>query len=48
MRKQLNTITIREVAKSLNISVATVSRALRDTYDVSPATRKKVLEKVHE
>lgn len=48
MRKQLNTITIREVAKSLDISVATVSRALRDTYDVSPATREKVLEKVRE
>ncbi|MGH2643937.1 MAG: LacI family DNA-binding transcriptional regulator [Chitinophagaceae bacterium] len=48
MRKQLNVITIREIAKSLNISVATVSRALRDTYDVSPATRKKVLEKARE
>lgn len=48
MRKQLNVVTIREVAKSLNISVATVSRALRDTYDVSPATRKRVLEKVRE
>jgi LacI family transcriptional regulator len=48
MRKQFNTITIREVAQSLNISISTVSRALRDTYDVSQTTRKRVLEKVNE
>ncbi len=48
MRKHLNTITIREVAQSLNISISTVSRALRDTYDVSQTTRQKVLEKVKE
>lgn len=47
-RKQFNTVTIREVARSLNISVSTVSRALRDTYDVSENTRRRVLEKVSE
>jgi LacI family transcriptional regulator len=36
--------TIKDIARELNISVATVSRAMRDTYDVSPATRQKVLE----
>ena len=36
--------TIKDIAKALNISIATVSRALRDKYDVSPETRKKVLE----
>lgn len=36
-------VTIKDIAKKLNISVATVSRALRDTYDVSKETREKVL-----
>lgn len=37
-------ITIKDIAKNLDISVSTVSRALRDTYDVSQHTRKKVLD----
>lgn len=37
-------ITIKDIAKELNISVSTVSRALRDTYDVNQETREKVLE----
>ena len=36
-------VTIKDIAKELNISVSTVSRALRDTYDVSLLTRNKVL-----
>src|SRR6476469_3427438 len=36
-------VTIKDLAKILNISVSTVSRALRDTYDVSKDTREKVL-----
>ncbi|GAA4312406.1 LacI family DNA-binding transcriptional regulator [Compostibacter hankyongensis] len=48
MRRPFNTITIRDVAQSLNISISTVSRALRDTYDVSQTTRQKVLEKASE
>ncbi|MCE6992329.1 LacI family DNA-binding transcriptional regulator [Dyadobacter sp. CY323] len=36
-------VTIKDIARTLNISVATVSRALRDTYDVSDNTRKLVL-----
>ena len=36
-------VTIKDIAKVLNISVSTVSRALRDTYDVSKDTRDKVL-----
>jgi LacI family transcriptional regulator len=35
--------TIKDIAKRLKISVSTVSRALRDTYDVSQDTRDKVL-----
>lgn len=37
-------ITIKDIARELNISVSTVSRALRDTYDVNKETRDKVLE----
>ena len=36
--------TIKDIAHMLGISVSTVSRALRDTYDVSAETRQKVLE----
>jgi LacI family transcriptional regulator len=41
---QHRSVTIKDIAKMLNISVATVSRALRDTYDVNAETRQKVLE----
>jgi LacI family transcriptional regulator len=37
-------ITIKDIASTLGISVSTVSRALRDCYDVSPETREKVLQ----
>ena len=36
-------VTIKDLARILKISVATVSRALRDTYDVNKETREKVL-----
>lgn len=41
-------VTIKDIARELNISVSTVSRALRDTYDVSLETKFKVLEKAAE
>ncbi|MCE7044515.1 LacI family DNA-binding transcriptional regulator [Dyadobacter sp. CY312] len=41
-------ITIKDIAKALDISVATVSRALRDTYDVNAQTRQKVLDMANE
>jgi LacI family transcriptional regulator len=41
-------VTIKDIAKRLNISVSTVSRALRDTYDVSQDTRDKVLAMANE
>ncbi|GHM99509.1 LacI family transcriptional regulator [Cytophagales bacterium WSM2-2] len=40
--------TVRDIARLLNISVATVSRALRDHIDIKPETRKKVLELVEQ
>src|SRR4026207_974151 len=36
-------ITIKDIAKELNIHVSTVSRALRDPYEVSHDTKDKVL-----
>jgi LacI family transcriptional regulator, galactose operon repressor len=36
-------VTIKDIAKTLKISVSTVSRALRDTYDVNKETREKVV-----
>src|SRR5690606_9234250 len=40
--------TIKDIAQALGVSVATVSRALRDTYDVSETTRERVLKKAEE
>lgn len=37
-------VSIKDIARMLNISVATVSRALHDRYDVKPETKRKVLE----
>jgi LacI family transcriptional regulator len=41
-------VTIKDIAKELEISVATVSRALRNTHDVNEATRQQVLAKAVE
>jgi LacI family transcriptional regulator len=41
-------VTIKDLARMLNISVSTVSRALRDTYDVNQETRDKVMELARE
>jgi len=41
-------VTIKDIARHLKISVSTVSRALRDTYDVSQDTRDKVLAMANE
>jgi LacI family transcriptional regulator len=42
--KRQRLVTIKDIARELNISVATVSRAIRNSYDVSQKTRDKVLE----
>ncbi|MGJ1319002.1 LacI family DNA-binding transcriptional regulator [Sphingobacterium spiritivorum] len=36
--------TIKDIAQALNLSTSTVSRALRDSYEISPETKKIVLE----
>ncbi|MCF6223422.1 MAG: LacI family transcriptional regulator [Flavobacteriaceae bacterium] len=40
--------TIKDIALKLNISISTVSRALRNAYDINPETKKKVLQLVEE
>lgn len=37
-------VTIKDIAKELGISTSTVSRALRDSYEISPETKQMVLE----
>ena len=38
-----NSVTLRDIAKALNISASTVSRALTDNYQIGSETKKKVL-----
>jgi LacI family transcriptional regulator len=40
----LETITIKDIAKALNLSTSTVSRALRNSYEINPETKKLVME----
>lgn len=37
-------ITLRDIAKALGLSVSTVSKALRDSYEISDATKKRVAD----
>lgn len=46
----MSNITIKDIARELNLSTSTVSRALRDSYEISTETKEKVLayaKKVH-
>ncbi|MES2652340.1 MAG: LacI family DNA-binding transcriptional regulator [Bacteroidota bacterium] len=38
-----NSVTLRDIAKALNLSASTVSRALTDSYQIGTETKKKVL-----
>jgi len=38
---------MKHLAKELNLSMATISKALRDSYDISEATKQKVLKLAH-
>ena len=40
--------TIKDIAKALNVSVATVSRALNESHEIHPVTKDKVLAKAKE
>lgn len=41
-------VTIKDIARTLNVSVATVSRAFNDKYDVKKETREMILNKARE
>lgn len=41
-------VRMKDIARDLNVSVVTVSKVLRNHGDISPATRKRVLERVKE
>jgi len=41
---RLDSVTIKDIAKALNYSTSTVSRALRGSYEISEETKKKVME----
>ncbi|WP_461084492.1 LacI family DNA-binding transcriptional regulator [Spirosoma flavus] len=38
------TVTIKDIARDLNLSTSTVSRALRDSYEINPETKRLVTE----
>jgi LacI family transcriptional regulator len=42
--QMFETSTIKDIAKALGLSTSTVSRALRDSYEISSATKKLVME----
>lgn len=41
-------VRLKDVARDLNVSVVTVSKALRDQSDISPATKKRILKRAKE
>src|SRR5674476_442470 len=41
---RFDTVTIKDIAKALNFSTSTISRALRGSYEISAETKKLVLE----
>lgn len=41
-------VTIKDVAKALNVSISTISRAFNDKYDIHPDTKNIILEKAKE
>ncbi|MGL4518235.1 MAG: LacI family DNA-binding transcriptional regulator [Phocaeicola sp.] len=41
-------ITIKDVARELNVAISTVSRAFNNGYDIHPDTKKRILSKAHE
>lgn len=45
----MSNITIKDIAKALNFSVSTISKALNNSYEISPETKQKVVDyaKIH-
>jgi len=40
----MESITIKDIARALNLSTSTVSRALRDSYEINPETKRMVMD----
>lgn len=40
----MENITIKDIARALNLSTSTVSRALRDSYEINPETKRMIME----
>ncbi|MBO0938320.1 LacI family DNA-binding transcriptional regulator [Fibrella sp. HMF5335] len=40
----MEAVTIKDIARALNLSTSTVSRALRDSYEISPETKRLVMD----
>ena len=43
-KRRLETVTIKDIAKALNLSTSTVSRALRGSYEINAETKRMVME----
>ena len=41
-------VRMKDVARDLNVSVVTVSKAVRDQTDISPATKKRILKRARD
>jgi LacI family transcriptional regulator len=41
-------VTIKDIAKELNLAISTISRAFNDKYDIRPETKQLILEKARE
>lgn len=39
-----NSVTLRDIAKALNLSISTISKALNDSHEIGVETKKKILE----
>jgi LacI family transcriptional regulator len=41
-------VTIKDIAKELNLAISTISRAFNNKYDIRPETKKLILDKARE
>ena len=47
-KKQMESVTIKDIAKRCNVAVSTVSRAINNHPDINPETRKKIMKVIEE
>ncbi|NCI49012.1 LacI family transcriptional regulator [Sediminibacterium roseum] len=44
MKLRPQTVTLKDIARAMGLSIATVSKALRDSHEISPATKQRVCD----